>query len=113
MALITLDNGKDHTRPSTFGPAGLASLNTALDEIAARTDIAAVGITGKPFIFAVGADLSAMSMVNDPRIIAAFGKTRPRRHATIRRVSVPLSPLLMALQWAGAWNLPCTATTEP
>ena len=74
MALITLDNGKDHTRPSTFGPAGLASLNNALDEIEARTDIAAVGITGKPFIFAVGADLSAMGMVNDPAIISAFGK---------------------------------------
>ncbi len=74
MALITLDNGKDHTRPSTFGPGGLTSLNNALDEIVARTDVAAVGITGKPFVFAVGADLSAMSLVNDPKIIAAFGK---------------------------------------
>jgi pimeloyl-ACP methyl ester carboxylesterase len=26
MALITLDNGLDHTRPSTFGPAGLLAL---------------------------------------------------------------------------------------
>ena len=74
MALITLDNGKDHTRPSTFGPGGLASLNNALDEIAARTDIAAVAVTGKPFVFAVGADLSAMSLVNDPKIIESFGK---------------------------------------
>jgi enoyl-CoA hydratase/carnithine racemase len=74
MALITLDNGKDHTRPSTFGPGGLASLNRALDEIAARSDVAAVGVTGKPFVFAVGADLSAMSLVNDPKIIASFGK---------------------------------------
>ena len=24
LALITLDNGHDHTRPSTFGPGGLA-----------------------------------------------------------------------------------------
>src|SRR5271163_1695531 len=58
MALITLDNGHDHTRPSTFGPAGLISLRDALDLVAARTDIAAVGVTGKPFIFAVGADLT-------------------------------------------------------
>ena len=49
MALITLDNGHDHTRPSTFGPAGLISLRDALDSAAARTDIAAVGVTGKPF----------------------------------------------------------------
>ena len=32
VALITLDNGYDHTRPSTFGPQGLVSLNAALDE---------------------------------------------------------------------------------
>ncbi len=35
LALITIDNGHDHTRPSTFGPGGLASLDAALDEIAA------------------------------------------------------------------------------
>jgi len=74
MALITLDNGKDHTRPSTFGPQGLASINDALDSIEATAGVAAVALTGKPFIFAVGADLSAMGMVNDPAIINAFGK---------------------------------------
>ena len=74
MALITLDNGKDHTRPSTFGPQGLASINAALDEIEGTPGVAAIAVTGKPFIFAVGADLSALGMVNDPAIIAAFGK---------------------------------------
>ncbi|MCH9677715.1 MAG: enoyl-CoA hydratase/isomerase family protein [Actinomycetia bacterium] len=105
MALITLDNGKDHTRPSTFGPTGLASLNTALDEIAARTDIAAVGITGKPFIFAVGADLSAMSMVNDPRIIAAFGKLG---HDVMRRFgefSVPTFAFVNGAAMGGGMEL--------
>ena len=37
FALITIDNGHDHTRPSTFGPGGLASLDAALDEIAAHS----------------------------------------------------------------------------
>src|SRR6202451_3277522 len=36
MALITLDNGLDHTRPSTFGPAGLISLRDALESVAGR-----------------------------------------------------------------------------
>ena len=36
MALITLDNGRDHTRPNTFGPAGLLALRDALDAVAAR-----------------------------------------------------------------------------
>ena len=62
LALITLDNGHDHTRPSTFGPGGIASLDAALDEIAAHTPAPAViAVTGKPFIFAVGADLSGSS----------------------------------------------------
>jgi 3-hydroxyacyl-CoA dehydrogenase/enoyl-CoA hydratase/carnithine racemase len=63
MALITLDNGFDHTKPNTFGPRGLAELDKALDAICERTDLAAVGVTGKPFIFAVGADLKGASLV--------------------------------------------------
>jgi 3-hydroxyacyl-CoA dehydrogenase/enoyl-CoA hydratase/carnithine racemase len=63
MALITLDNGFDHTKPSTFGPGGLTELNAALDAIAARDDLTAVGVTGKPFIFAVGADLNGVPLV--------------------------------------------------
>jgi len=63
MALITLDNGYDYTRPNTFGPAGLLALRDALDSVAARTDIAAVGVTGKPFIFAAGADLDVAKVI--------------------------------------------------
>jgi 3-hydroxyacyl-CoA dehydrogenase/enoyl-CoA hydratase/carnithine racemase len=66
LALITLDNGHDHTRPSTFGPAGLASLDAALDEIAAHVPrVVAIGVTGKPFIFAVGADISGVPLIAD------------------------------------------------
>ncbi|MEV1245981.1 3-hydroxyacyl-CoA dehydrogenase NAD-binding domain-containing protein [Nonomuraea sp. NPDC049750] len=76
MALITLDNGFDHTKPNTFGPHGLFALNGALSEIAARTDLAAVGVTGKPFIFAVGADLkgaTTMASRDEARAIGALG----------------------------------------
>jgi len=64
MALVTLDNGADHTRPNTLGPLTLQELNGVLDELterARRSEISAVGITGKPFIFAAGADLSKVS----------------------------------------------------
>jgi len=82
MALITLDNGHDHTRPSTFGPAGLASLDAALDQISGMNDIAAVGITGKPFVFAVGADLSGIDRVTDIRVARAVTELG---HAVFRR----------------------------
>jgi len=61
LALITLDNGRDHTRPSTLGPQGLLELAGVLDGLTARAsagEIQAVAITGKPFILAAGADLS-------------------------------------------------------
>jgi enoyl-CoA hydratase/carnithine racemase len=60
LALITLDNGFDHTKPTTFGPQSLLNLEAAVDEASAREDIVAIAVTGKPFIFAVGADLKVM-----------------------------------------------------
>lgn len=88
-ALITLDNGKDHTRPSTFGPAGLASLDAALDTVAATPDLSAVAITGKPFIFAVGADLSAVGQVSDPAIVRAFAEMGHRVFGRITELGLP------------------------
>jgi 3-hydroxyacyl-CoA dehydrogenase/enoyl-CoA hydratase/carnithine racemase len=61
LALITLDNDRDHTRPSTLGPITLLELSDVLDQLrerAAKKEIDAVGVTGKQFIFAAGADLS-------------------------------------------------------
>ncbi|WP_167142303.1 3-hydroxyacyl-CoA dehydrogenase NAD-binding domain-containing protein [Canibacter zhoujuaniae] len=61
LALITLDNGHDHSRPNTLGPRTLAGLGSTLDELRARAAAGAidgVAVTGKPWIFAAGADLS-------------------------------------------------------
>ena len=73
MALITLDNGYDHNRPNTLGVQGLQSLNAAIDA-AIATDADAIGITGKPFIFAAGADLSGVAGVADQTLAHAFTK---------------------------------------
>jgi 3-hydroxyacyl-CoA dehydrogenase/enoyl-CoA hydratase/carnithine racemase len=86
LALITLDNGHDHTKPNTFGPNGLAELNAAIDAVAARKDIRAVGITGKPFIFAVGADLKGVPLIRsreDAKSIARLGHDVFRRLAEL------------------------------
>ena len=76
-ALITLDNGHDHKRPSSFGPGGLKSLNTALDEVFAHTPkVKFIAVTGKPFIFLVGADITGMPLIEtreDAHAIARFG----------------------------------------
>src|ERR1700740_2463257 len=85
MALITLDNGHDHTRPNTFGPAGLLGLRDALDAVAARAargETAAVGLTGKPFTFAAGAALTGATLIrarDEALAVARLG------HAVFRR----------------------------
>jgi len=86
MALITLDNGHDHTKPNTFGVRGLLSLNAALDGIAARAargEIAAVGVTGKPFILAAGADLDGAALADTREKGLRIGRLG---HAVFRRL---------------------------
>ncbi len=87
--LITLDNGHDHTKPSTFGPAGLTSLAEAIDAAAARTDIAAVAVTGKPFIFAVGADLTGVPHISGRDQAHAIGKLGHDAFRKLGELNVP------------------------
>jgi len=88
LALITLDNGRDHTRPSTLGPATLIELSGVLDGLAARAaagEIAAVGITGKQFILAAGADLSKVNDIPSKeaaKLLAQLG------HSTLGKLGV-------------------------
>ena len=73
MALITLDNGHDHNRPNTFGAQSVMALDAAITDAIGRNP-AAIAITGKPFIFAAGADLSALSFLSDRSQSLAIGK---------------------------------------
>jgi len=66
LALVTLDNGRDHTRPSTLGPASLHEFGATLDAVRTRAssgEIAAIAVTGKPYFLAAGADLSKVSAI--------------------------------------------------
>ena len=83
LALITLDNGLDHTRPNTFGPRSLMALDAAITEALSRKPVA-IAITGKPFIFAAGADLSALSFITKREQSLAIGKLG---HDVFRRLN--------------------------
>ena len=115
-ALITLDNGLDHTKPNTFGPAGLRQPRRRARRGARRaTDVVAVAVTGKPFIFAVGADLNGDAAGRTPRAGAAsIGRARPPGlppAAATRRSRRSRSST--ARRWAAASRSRCTATTAP
>ncbi|OEV04498.1 3-hydroxyacyl-CoA dehydrogenase NAD-binding domain-containing protein [Streptomyces oceani] len=86
FALITLDNGHDHKKPSTFGPQSLAELDAAINQVeteAAAGEIVAVGITGKPFVFAVGADLKGVELLRNREDALAIGQGG---HAVFKRL---------------------------
>jgi 3-hydroxyacyl-CoA dehydrogenase/enoyl-CoA hydratase/carnithine racemase len=79
IALITLDNGKDHTRPNTLGPHTLLEFAGKLDELkkrAANKEIHGVAVTGKPYYLAAGVDLTKVQGLKDRhsgRLIGEMG----------------------------------------
>ncbi|WP_217198003.1 3-hydroxyacyl-CoA dehydrogenase NAD-binding domain-containing protein [Streptomyces buecherae] len=92
FALITLDNGFDHTKPTTFGPQSLANLNAAIDQVekeAADGEIVGVGLTGKPFIFAVGADLKGVELLKRHEDALAIGKGGHDVFKRLSQLAVP------------------------
>jgi 3-hydroxyacyl-CoA dehydrogenase/enoyl-CoA hydratase/carnithine racemase len=66
IALVTMDNGEDWQKPNTFGEAALRSLEGVLDQLRAR-DWRGLLLTGKPFVFAVGADIGEFGEITPDR----------------------------------------------
>ena len=92
FVLITLDNGFNHTKPNTFGPATLYGLSGVLAILRARAqagEIVGVGVTGKPFIFAVGADLTGIPKVTTREQMLAIGQLGHRTFEQLRTLPVP------------------------
>ncbi|HUG65856.1 MAG TPA: 3-hydroxyacyl-CoA dehydrogenase NAD-binding domain-containing protein [Gaiellaceae bacterium] len=66
IALVTMDNGEDWQKPNTFGEAALRSLEGVLDQLRTR-DWRGMLLTGKPFVFAVGADIGEFGEITPER----------------------------------------------
>jgi 3-hydroxyacyl-CoA dehydrogenase/enoyl-CoA hydratase/carnithine racemase len=103
--LITLDNGRDHTRPNTLGARGLGELNRALDAALARKDILAIAITGKPFILAAGADLSAFAKIVNRDQALAIARTGHAVFDKLLTSRVPTFAFINGIALGGALEL--------
>jgi 3-hydroxyacyl-CoA dehydrogenase/enoyl-CoA hydratase/carnithine racemase len=62
IALVTVDNGEDHTKPTTLGRSAFESAVSVIGELESG-NWAAMVVTGKPFVFCVGADIDAFSAI--------------------------------------------------
>jgi 3-hydroxyacyl-CoA dehydrogenase/enoyl-CoA hydratase/carnithine racemase len=104
-ALITLDNGFDHTKPTTFGPQSMQNIGTAIEEALGRGGIVAVAVTGKPFIFAVGADLKVIEAGGTPAQAQAYFALGHDTFRKLRDATVPTFALVNGAVMGGGLEL--------
>ena len=112
LALITLDNGMDHNRPNTFGPQSVLELDNAITDALSRKP-AAVAVTGKPFIFAAGADLSGLAFLNKREQALEIGRLGHRVFKRLSTAGLPTFGFINGLALGGGLEvgLHCTYRT--
>jgi len=108
LALITLDNGRDHTRPNTLGAKTLVELGGVLDELterAGRNEISGVAITGKPFILAAGADLSRVGEIPSREVGKKFAQLGHFVFGKLSTLGVPSFVFINGLALGGGLEI--------
>jgi 3-hydroxyacyl-CoA dehydrogenase/enoyl-CoA hydratase/carnithine racemase len=95
LALVTIDNGDDYTKPTVLGRAALESLTRLLDELE-DSDWSGMVLTGKPFIFCAGADINEFHGVDPER--ARLGSRIG--HELFARIAALPFPTLAAINGA-------------
>ncbi|MFC4145296.1 3-hydroxyacyl-CoA dehydrogenase NAD-binding domain-containing protein [Micromonospora mangrovi] len=103
-ALITLDNGFDHTKPNTFGPAGLTSLDEAITAALAAQP-AFIAVTGKPYIFCVGADIVGLPALADRDQALEVGRLGHRVFARLKDSEIPTFAFVNGAAMGGGLEL--------
>jgi 3-hydroxyacyl-CoA dehydrogenase/enoyl-CoA hydratase/carnithine racemase len=97
IAIVTMDNGQFYNVPNTWGVEALESLNKVIDIVEKDADVKGWFLTGKLYIFNVGADIMSV----DPNVkreqaleIGALG------HKTFKRIMDLKIPTLAAINGA-------------
>ncbi len=78
IALVTMDNGEDWQKPSVFGRRALASLDDLLPRLREQEGWRGLVLTGKPFVFAAGADLNEFPELATPDLARAAARAGHR-----------------------------------
>ncbi|QDG88026.1 3-hydroxyacyl-CoA dehydrogenase NAD-binding domain-containing protein [Pseudarthrobacter sp. NIBRBAC000502770] len=113
FALVTLDNGLDHTKPTTLGPNTLVELGTALEglrERAARGEIVGVGVTGKPHYLVAGADLSAVKSLEKREHGLWMAQLGHDVYATLANLGVPSFAFINGVALGGGLEIALQST---
>ncbi len=88
LALVTMDNGEDWQKPNVFGSAALTSLGEILTRLGEQ-EWSGLVLTGKPFVFAAGADLTEFPRMSTPRLARAAAVGGHEAFGAIRDLPFP------------------------
>lgn len=108
LALVTIDNGLDHTKPTTLGPIGIAELTTALTTVRERVragEVQAVAVTGKPYFLAAGADLTQVTTVTDRDTALELGRGGHAAYGLLHDMGVPTFAFVNGVALGGGLEL--------
>jgi 3-hydroxyacyl-CoA dehydrogenase/enoyl-CoA hydratase/carnithine racemase len=113
LALITLDNGLGPSKPTTLGPNTLVELGTVLEELrdrAAAGEIAAVAVTGKPNFFVAGADLSAVTKLQEREHGLWMAQLGHEVYAMLANLGVPSFAFINGVALGGGLEIALQST---
>ena len=106
IAIMTMDNGADYKKPNTFGQGAIDSLNEAMDNL--DKDIKGLMLTGKTFIFSVGANLMEVPAIKS---VAEGKEVGTSGHAAFKRIMDLKVPTLAAIN--GARSIRANRSASP
>ena len=113
FALITLDNGLDHSKPTTLGPNTLVELGGVLEALrdrAAKGEIVGVGVTGKPYFLVAGADLSAVKTLKEREHGLWMAQLGHEVYGTLANLGVPSFAFINGLALGGGLEIALQST---
>jgi 3-hydroxyacyl-CoA dehydrogenase/enoyl-CoA hydratase/carnithine racemase len=112
LALVTMDNGGDHTKPTVLGRSAFETAVGVVEELE-RGDWVAMVLTGKPYIFAAGADIEEFPKLRTHEEAVAGSRVGHELFGRIRALPFPTVAAINGVCLGGGLEvaLHCSART--